>query len=140
MDMPLIRHPLSPSEVQDDLEETNRTLHKQALQDERILSSLGMAHLDGAREIMQYDPGVDIDEDSDTDDIEDENDEDGGRDLDEQEYQMLQKDTRVQAAQRIEGNRRKGGIMTQISMVKAWNVSYLILHLACPAHSSIRNL
>lgn len=119
--MPLIRHPLSPSEVQDDLEETNRTLHKQALQDERILSSLGMAHLDGAREIMQYDPGVDIDEDSDTDDIEDENDEDGGRDLDEQEYQMLQKDTRVQAAQRIEGNRRKGGIMTQISMVKAWN-------------------
>jgi hypothetical protein len=38
-------------------------------------------------------------------------------------YADFQKQTRIDAAARFEGNRRAGGLKTQKSVVKDWNVS-----------------
>lgn len=39
------------------------------------------------------------------------------------QFKKFQTETRVAAAKRSEGNRRRGGIKTQQSTIKIWNVS-----------------
>ncbi|KAJ6450568.1 hypothetical protein C8R47DRAFT_1189292 [Mycena vitilis] len=62
-----------------------------------------------AEELLGYDDD-DSDEDEELEDL-----------ADDDVYEKFQKNTRVAAAQRFEGNRRKGGRKTQDSVVKAWN-------------------
>ncbi|KAJ7210917.1 hypothetical protein GGX14DRAFT_394536 [Mycena pura] len=66
-------------------------------------------HVAGAapEELLGYD---DDDEDEEREDL-----------ADDDVYEKFQKNTRVAAAERFEGNRRKGGRTTQKSVVKAWD-------------------
>jgi hypothetical protein len=124
--MPSVQYPLTAREIEDDLLTTAAELCQELLPEELLLKALEIDNPQ-AKAVAEYDPGVDLDDAEDEENLhglEEVFDEaESERQLSDSEFASLVKETRVQAAERTETNRREGGRRTQNAMVKAWNVS-----------------
>ncbi|KAF5336960.1 hypothetical protein D9611_002923 [Ephemerocybe angulata] len=123
-DLPPVRNPLSAEEVQEDLDEQNpHLINPELAEHETLVQALGIQERHAADTILNYNAGIDLDGDLESDEELDDGDSDGEEEDDDSrvsDLEAFKKKTRLDAARRAEGNRRPGGLRTQKGLVKFW--------------------